>query len=166
MSPAIHRRRLHFIDRVLSDVQESGSFEAYLATDIEAARKEIRIALKSGAEVRRMTREKNVKKAQTQRAEMFEIRRRVWERSCGACENPDCRLPLPVMAGELDHQFGGSGRRRAEQRVETCWRLCEPDHRAKTDNDPDAETWARRFAKHARSYGYHREALMAEARFA
>jgi 5-methylcytosine-specific restriction endonuclease McrA len=79
-------------------------------------------------------------------SETDRIRLEVWTRSQGLCES--CGLPLLRDRGELDHFFGGNGRRIQLQCVANCWRCCGSCHRQKTDNQPTRLWWLRRFLEH------------------
>ena len=99
-------------------------------------------------------------KAELRAEKISAIRGEVWERSSGSCEN--CTTDLNDSEGDLDHAFGGSGRRRTMEAVTTCWRLCRTCHQDKTNNLPDAAHWWGRFAKHCKARGYSQTALEAE----
>ncbi len=84
----------------------------------------------------------------------WQIRAAVWERSGGRCENPRCGFLSSLAYGHLDHWRGGSGRRRTEQAVENCWRLCGRCDRERTVNFPSTADWNARFKAHCERYGY------------
>lgn len=71
-------------------------------------------------------------------------------RAKGKCES--CRLPSVVL--QLDHFLGGYGRRTEREAVETCWMICPPCHRRKTDNEPDRRTWCASFKFFCENRGY------------
>lgn len=171
--PAIHRRTLREIDRLLEQLEQGPVEESHLtSSSATECRKAIQHALHCGNRAKKLRRDRREEKSETHRVDTFEIRRRVWERSQGLCEN--CGRPLQPMQGQMDHIFGGVGRRRQEQSVETCWRLCSSldtaiasssipgCHERRTLNVPDATSWWRRVSVHLRKHGYHRQALLAE----
>lgn len=51
----------------------------------------------------------------------LKLRKAVWERSGGRCENPRCRRRIRWHTFDLDHFIP---RGKAEQTPETCWALC------------------------------------------
>lgn len=109
-------------------------------------------------------RKRRVAKRASHREEMAGIREAVLERADDHCEA--CRSRTG-MALQVDHMFGGSGRRRALQSVETCWALCNLCHHAKTNSVPDAASWLESFVKHCARHhgtGYAKAAVMAQAR--
>lgn len=83
-----------------------------------------------------------------------QLRHEVLKRGAERCESPDCGADLHVAGFVFDHWLGGSGRRQAEERLETVWALCVPCNDARTHNHPDAETWNRRFERHCDAHGY------------
>ncbi len=91
-----------------------------------------------------------------------EIRRGVFTRAGGRCE--ECERELDEIHLSVDHFFGGSGRRRALQSVETCWVLCSPCHIHKTRNFPSAKHWLENFIRHCEKYGYLNAGRLAQAR--
>lgn len=108
-----------------------------------------------------MARKRIEDRAALRRALVQKIRDEVMARAGQECEA--CTLAALPAQLEMDHFFGGS-RRRAEERVETCWALCPGCHRMKTDNFPDSQHWAHVFAEHCERHGYTREAELARAR--
>ena len=102
-------------------------------------------------------------KAELRAEKISAIRHKVEARSQGRCENSNCAAEFSdAHPGEMDHAFGGSGRRRAMESELTCWMLCHACHRDKTNNLPDAAHWWGRFAKHCHDYCYTMTALEAE----
>lgn len=102
-------------------------------------------------------------KKKAHREETGAIRAAVVKRADNTCEA--CRSQFRAFDYfAMDHFFGGSGRRRAMQRPETCWLLCRDCNHLKTFNDPSAAAWIERFITHAERHGYTREAEMASAR--
>lgn len=102
--------------------------------------------------------EKRAEKKRKHREETGSIRAVVIERAGGHCE-ADARAGYfdqhDCVGGlELDHFYGGSGRRRQQQGRETCWVLCRRHHRMKTNNDPSLAHWDSIFAAHCRYHGY------------
>jgi len=98
------------------------------------------------AEVRKAKRDFRKKKTAAKVDAMTVLRAAVWERSGGKCEA--CGLPLVAERGELDHFFGGIGRRTEQQCVANCWRIDGACHRQKTANDPTREWWLQKFLIH------------------
>lgn len=90
------------------------------------------------------------RKAAAHRAEMAQIREAVLLRAKGRCEH--CGGVTLHM--ELDHQWGGAGRRREHQSIATCRLLCSPCHRAKTANEPSRERWIESWREHCARHGY------------
>ena len=102
-------------------------------------------------------------KDETRKEEMQQLRSAVVERAGDDCEA--CQLPFrEENPGELDHWFGGSGRRLMAQSFETCWLVHHSCHSDRTNNRPDAAYWIRRFTAHCRRHGYETTAVMAERR--
>lgn len=96
---------------------------------------------------------RKVEKRAKKKDELAEIRMEVWARSDGRCES--CRQPFRTYgygAGELDHFFGGSGRRLEKQSVFNCWRLCRPCHQQKTENRPSRWWWVKQFQSHCQIF--------------
>ena len=168
---ALHRRRLRFLDSLFAMLQTGVTPSEQ---DVAAARADIKRALKSGAEVRRMSRERQAKRTATFADERGMVRAAVVTRAAGLCEG--CGHPLCIGEGELDEFFGGVGRRRQMMSIETCWLLHPYCHRAKTENiNPlpagfdgtllsGSVYWARKFIAHARANGYEKAAQLAERR--
>jgi 5-methylcytosine-specific restriction endonuclease McrA len=70
-------------------------------------------------------------------------------RSDGRCE----ACPEAAIYGErleMDHFYG----RAFSESVETCWMLCSPCHRLKTENNPSREAWDRWFMEHCARHGF------------
>jgi 5-methylcytosine-specific restriction endonuclease McrA len=84
-------------------------------------------------------------RAKAHREDMASIRAAVLKRANELCEA--CHTHAPQVL-QIDHAFGGSGRRRALQSMETCWALCPYCHRHKTDNNPGADYWLQVFVDH------------------
>lgn len=82
------------------------------------------------------------------------LRHEVLKRGGERCENPDCGADLHVAGFVFDHWLGGSGRRKAEERLATCWCLCLACNDARTKNLPSADHWNRRFERHCKRHGY------------
>jgi hypothetical protein len=83
-----------------------------------------------------------------------EVRQACFEREgylCAACR--------AAPATELDHALG---RRNAES-VETCWALCTPCHRDKTDSKPSKVAWVWIWLRHVALHGYHAQVEAAKA---
>jgi 5-methylcytosine-specific restriction endonuclease McrA len=97
-----------------------------------------------------------VRREKAHRQSTNEIRTAVMQRAQGRCEG--CGRVCSVFDLQMDHFFGGSGRRRQQQSVETCWALgrlcCHPD---KTDNKPNAAHWRAKWREHCRTHGYSAE---------
>lgn len=87
------------------------------------------------------------------------LRADVFKRADESCECGCGRFITPET-GHLDHFFG----RARHESLQTCWALSVECDRARTDNHPDAATWADRFYLHAIKHGYHEAAEMAVAR--
>lgn len=83
-------------------------------------------------------------KAKAHREEMASIREQVLARAGDFCEG--CGLSHTEL--QVDHFFGGNGRRRALQSRFTCWALCSQCHHLKTTNQPDAAAWLAEFVRH------------------
>lgn len=96
------------------------------------------------------------------RAPWRSIKAQIALRSRGRCEA--CGKRLPKSEAQDDHFFGGSGRRLAMESVETCWHLCVPCHRDKTENRPSAEHWLEKFVAHCEKHGYAQAAEEARKR--
>lgn len=87
----------------------------------------------------------------------------VWDavmgRAAGRCE---CcaRVFTDFNVRTLDHFFG---KKHVKESVSNCWALgwtcC---HRDKTDNRPTRRAWQEYFVRHARKYGYRKEAAEVE----
>lgn len=90
-------------------------------------------------------------------AETAEIREAVFERAGGKCE---CSVGCQDVPSEMDHAVP----RRHGQSVEACWALSSEHHKMKTENKPDALTWAQRFHRHCLIHGYEGEATKAKIR--
>lgn len=94
-------------------------------------------------------------RAASHRAEMAEIRAAVVARARGRCE---CGCGSVSLFMEADHFWGGSGRRREAQSIETVWLLSAPCHRAKTESRPSREAWLTKWAEHCARHGLSPEA--------
>lgn len=70
------------------------------------------------------------------------LRRAVWERSEGQCENDECLARITWTTFELDHFLG---RARAPQKPENCWALCGDCHRKKHAGEPSRLWWLEKF---------------------
>jgi 5-methylcytosine-specific restriction endonuclease McrA len=86
------------------------------------------------------------------------LRRTVWERSEGRCENPYCRRRITWGAFDLDHF---RGRARAPQLPENTWALCsdkdEPGvgcHQMKHAAKPSRQHWLNTFLLHLKAHGF------------
>jgi len=112
----------------------------------EALLKEVRHALETKKSVR-AHRVRTVAKRKTRKEEMAELREQVALRADGMCEACAVR-GLEAVGTEMDHFFGGSGRRRALQSRFTCWLLCSGHHIEKTKGLPSVEHWLVRFMDH------------------
>jgi hypothetical protein len=157
--PAIHRKRLRFIDSLFAMLQTGVTPSE---RDVGDARKEIRLALKSGAEVRRMHRERQEKKQEAHQQSSAQIRASVMARAVGCCEVPSCGAPFSAVdPAEWDHLLGGSGQRRERQSLETTWAIHASCHRDRTENRPSSTWWWKQVKKHAERFGY--SAMVAEA---
>lgn len=85
------------------------------------------------------------------------------ERAGNLCEC-GCGLPFDTSlkgTRTFDH-FAGRGR--VEDCLEEIWVLRWGHHKAKTDLEPDAPSWLKRFATHCRRYGYAKQLERTEAR--
>lgn len=104
-------------------------------------------------------------KKKTQRDAMASIRDAVLGRATDMDRQPNCEacryMAVPL---EVDHFFGGSGRRRELQSVETCWALCCHCHGRKTMNWPSAAYWLEKFIGHCERLGYSDPAEVAQIR--
>jgi 5-methylcytosine-specific restriction endonuclease McrA len=78
------------------------------------------------------------------------LRALVVKRAEGTCE----ACGSGQMGLEVDHFFGGNGRRKALEAKETCWALCHSCHLNKTNNRPSPAYWLRAFASHAEKHGF------------
>ena len=70
--------------------------------------------------------------------------------TCFERERHTCAACRAALAMELDHF---RGKARAES-VETCWALCRPCHREKTDNKPSRIHWLTLYARHCAIHRY------------
>lgn len=87
----------------------------------------------------------------------LKLRKVVFERSEGRCENPRCRRRIRWHTFDLDHFLG---RGKAPQSPENTWALCNPRalddqrdvacHRMKTANVPSRAGWFERWLEFAR----------------
>lgn len=84
------------------------------------------------------------------KSEWGEIKMHVRVRADHCCEVFGCELPI----FSVDHWLGGSGRRLAEQSVESCWALCAIHDDNRTNNWPSAAKWNREREKHCKRWGY------------
>jgi hypothetical protein len=82
----------------------------------------------------------------------------VTRRADGVCE---CCFG-PALPGHRDHFHG----RRNGTTTEGMWLLCWECDLKKTNNEPDAATWVRRFMTHCALYGYAAEIAQCETRLA
>lgn len=89
----------------------------------------------------------------SKREETARIRAAVEARAEGCCEYCSSTFSFPDPA-EMDHWLGGSGRRRQEQSVETCWLLHRNCHRLRQEALPSAAHWNENFKRHCKKYGY------------
>lgn len=149
-------RELHFAADMAPGPKDSIRQRAIL----EAGR--VIASSKSRSEKRRPTKQKAAAKRADKNAETAAIRKAAMERAEGKCEF--CGLPDGLFGRQLqlDHF---AGRARSES-VETCWVLCPPCHRAKTDSKPSAEAWLNAFLVHCDEHGYADASRQAEARLA
>jgi hypothetical protein len=99
-------------------------------------------------------RQRRAEKKKTKKEETAEIRAAVFERAKGLCEM------CGTFATDLEHAFG---RVRVPQKVSNCLAICRPCHRARTNNQPSAEHWWKRYAAHFWKYGYFDSCQMANA---
>jgi hypothetical protein len=83
-----------------------------------------------------------------------QLRHDVLRRSGERCENPDCGKSLHLSGYVFDHWLGGSGRRKAEERIDTCWSLCRACNQDRTDNRPSADVWNGRYERHCARHHY------------
>jgi hypothetical protein len=91
---------------------------------------------------------RETKKA-ARRQKVATLRERVWERSKGRCENCGLNLGHALsFGGQMDHMLGGSGRRMTAESIYSCWRICAPCHRDRTDNAPSSAFWFDRMQAH------------------
>jgi 5-methylcytosine-specific restriction endonuclease McrA len=107
---------------------------------------------------RRTLRKPKEAKRKAKREARGEVGAAVMDRAHGRCEC--CGSGDGLL--ELEHFFG---RARAES-LETCWALCRACHRSKTDNDPSAAWWLKRFARHCEHYRYSEAEARARKRLA
>jgi 5-methylcytosine-specific restriction endonuclease McrA len=112
--------------------------------EVEQLRAELRQALKPKRAVK-AAKTRRTAKATIRRDAWAEVREAVVQRALGDCEACECPIYGPA---EVDHFFGGNGRRRSLESVATCWALCADCHWLKTRNDPSAAYWPKRFAEH------------------
>lgn len=87
----------------------------------------------------------------------LKLRKAVWERSEGRCENPRCRRLIRWHTFDLEHLLG---RGKAAQAPENTWALCNPRaldaqrdvacHPMKTANVPSRAHWLEVFLEFAR----------------
>ena len=103
------------------------------------------------------------KKQAAHRMSTADVVAAVLGRADGVCECGCGRIA--IFSGELDHRWGGVGRRREAQSVETCWILRRKCHFEKTANFPSAAAWQERWAAHCKKYGYTAERPALRARF-
>jgi 5-methylcytosine-specific restriction endonuclease McrA len=125
------------------------------------AAKELKAALAHASRAsatRRTLRKPKEAKRKAKREARGEVRAAVMDRAHGRCEC--CGSGDGLL--ELEHFFG---RARAES-LETCWALCRACHRSKTDNDPSAAWWLKRFARHCEHYRYSEAEARARKRLA
>jgi hypothetical protein len=134
----------------------SGSLHFYEADALEELRAALRPkSKKTWATSRKQKREKKAAKKEKRAA----VREAVMMRALGYCEC-GCGNYVRETALELDHFWG---RARSES-VESCWALSKCHHWFKTHNEPSAEYWLKKFAKHCERHGFTDEAARARAR--
>lgn len=94
------------------------------------------------------------KKSEVHRASTKEIRAAVMVRANFRCEviHSGGRCALPAIS--MDHWLGGAGRRRQQQKVETCWALCATHDYQRTHNVPSAAVWNERRRRHCDVHGH------------
>lgn len=144
MSPAISRRTCVVARAALGVVQPTRSTEAALA-ELERALKP-----KRRTSAQKATQKAKATKKASKREETASIRKAVFERASGCCENLECA----AGASEMDHF---RGRRRSES-VASCWALCGPCHYDKTHSRPSAAAWLNAYRTHCLQHGYDAEA--------
>lgn len=137
---ALSPRTLRELDATLESVEDGRHVRPEvlrrLRVDIAACLKPKRAAAPA--------RKRRESKRATHREETAGIREAVMARAGERCECCGGYTSAP----EMDHFFGGNGRRRALQSVETCWGICWTCHVAKTKNSY-GPTWAlERFIRH------------------
>jgi len=125
--------------------KEAAKLETFLRPP-QSPKKDLRLAGLS-------PKERKEKAAVLYRLDMAVIRQHVLERAAGRCEACGSRFYAFNMP-QIDHWLGGSGRRRPQQSVKTCWALCVACDKARTHNRPSAEHWNALFKKHCQKYGY------------
>jgi nucleoside 2-deoxyribosyltransferase len=155
----------------LPNVTHAADFEAALALLEERYCTPVGAALDAALKPKRSTQASKPRReanAKARKEEWAAIREAVLKRADGKCESPGCGFELGMLQQphplEVDHFFGGTGRRRALQSVETCWALCRRCHRLKTANEPSAAYWLEDFIPHCARYGYSTPKAMALGR--
>jgi hypothetical protein len=148
MSPVISKRSARWL---LGLVEQLGGGEAErVAADLKHA-----LRLRPGLKVAKKERE--TKRTARNRGTAA-IHEAVMARAQGACEACQAQAGRRL---EMDHFFG---RVRAEQSDATCWAICPPCHRQKTENSPSAAHWLEEFIRHAERHGFDDEAALAARR--
>lgn len=145
MSPVISKRAVNCLAGIVDAARHAGVINPVTAgrmlVELERAGKTKKFVAAS----RRRARAKK----EDRQAEWAGVRAQVIRRSAGICENPDCLAD----AQEVDHMFGGGGRRKSLESVFTCWNLCSNCHRQKTNNKPNAAYWLVVFISHCATQG-------------
>jgi 5-methylcytosine-specific restriction endonuclease McrA len=124
--------------------------DGWASVDGEPARRMLE-ELDSALKVKKSVRASRVRretKKKTRKEKWAEIREAVLRRSHGLCE---CGCGDEYERLEVDHFFGGNGRRKALESVETCWALSPNRHWQKTQN-LDPETDLREFIAHCNDH--------------
>lgn len=109
--------------------------------------------------IRKRRKEKEAKR-ELKREKFSRLRKQVEARAAGFCECGCGASFWDGDPGEADHFFGKA---RAES-LDTVWLLSRACHRAKTDNNPSAESWLVTFIRHCDRHGYSTAAWHAKAR--
>lgn len=142
--PALGRKTLKSILEVLRIAPASGVATherlATLAAEVSRA-----LSPRRGTSERR----KAVKsKKAAKNAETASIREAVFARAGRTCECGCGSALSMVTGGDLDHFFG----RKVRQSVYTTWALNRLHHHQKTNNEPSAAEWLRKFIAHCQRH--------------
>ena len=117
------------------------------ATEVERAKEAARLCAELGP--------RRGGKTPAEREQTSAVYLAVEARAQGHCEACGAKFSH-ALRPKMDHWLGGSGRRKPEERVDTCWMLDELCERSRTHNRPTAAFWNQRFEIHCLKHA-HRE---------